>query len=368
MRSIPALVLALLVTLLGANAFQDTLAQDAPPVAAPGELIELVASAELDVTIPQGDDPATTDVTIRNLTATDQVFAFCFLEASPAATCAESPVTIAIDGDGILAPLSVATIRLTITETGDATDRSGFLVATIDGQAQVVRPMTMTHETFAVAAWNILAAALLVALVFTFARKISMHGSRKRPLVDNPSLKGWATAVTVATGVGAPLLTGFLGGESTLLPGREFAILGILFALMIFIAPLIYGLNRKPADSNTLVAGESATTPPIMGIWRLFWVSIALSVWAFTGTALTVGLFIADAWDAGTLSFPNTLILAGACLAMFAILALHSWRQIDHITTEEPLSTTQLVLSGVTDIQSIRVIVQPHIRHRFSGL
>lgn len=369
MRLKPLFLLSLiLLGLFGALAIRDTPAQDVPPATTPVPLIEFVEPADLDVTIPKGNDSATVEVTVRNLTATDQTVAFCFLERAATATCADSPVTIDAGDDGTIAPYSISTVRLTITTTGPDTDRSGFLVSTIDGQTQAIRPMTTTHETFTVAAWHILAVGLLVAVVFTFTRKLSLHGARKRPLVDNPSLKGWATAVTVVTGIGAPIVKEFLGGSSTLLPGGEFAILGILFALMIFIAPLIYGLNTSPADSNTLVAGESATTPPIMGTWNLFWLSIALSVWAFTGAALTVGLSIADAWDAGTLSFPNALILAIACLAVFAILAFHSWRQIDHITCEEPLSTTQLVLSGVTDLQSVRVIVQPHARHRFSGL
>ncbi len=369
MRSNPLpFLLLVLLGLFGGLAVHDTTAQDASPATTPGASIEFVESSGLDLTIPQGDTPATVDITLRNLSSTQQTVTFCFLERTPNATCADSPVTVDAGDDGVLAPNSVSTVRLTITQAGRQIDLSGYLVATIDGQAQAIRPITLTHETFTVAVWHILAASLLVAVVFTASRKVSLHGARKRPIVDNPSLKGWATAVTVATGIGAPLLKELLGGESTILPGGEFAILGVLFALMIFIAPMIYGMTTNPADSNTLVAGESTTTPPIMGTWRLFWLSIALSVWAFTGTALTVALFIADAWDAGTLSFPNAIILAGACLAVFAILAFHAWRQIDHITSEEPLSTAQLVLNGVTDIQSVRVIVQPHVRHRFSGL
>lgn len=367
MRPIPARFLAFaLLILTGAYANQPTLAQDTPPLPASGEIVQFVESSELGVTLPRGDDPATVEIAVRNLTATEQTVAFCFLEGT--ATCANSPVTIATDGEEAIAPPGITTFRLSISATGVETDRSGFLVTLIDGQVQDIRPMTIAHESLAVAAWHILAAGLLAAIVFTFARKTSLHGSRKRPIVDNPSFKGWATSVTVAAGIGTLFLNEFPGGSSTLPPGNEFAILGILFALMIFIAPLIYGLNTKPADSNALVAGESITTPAVTGMWRLFWVVIALSVWAFTGTALIVGLSIADAWDAGTLSFPSTIILAVACLTVFAILALHSWRQIDRITSEEPLSTTQLVLSGVTDIQSVRIIVQPHVRHRFSGL
>jgi hypothetical protein len=370
MRSLPVLSLALflLFSLFGATNARETLAQDAPPATASGQLVQFVESSEFDVSIPRGDGPATMDITVRNLSDAEQAVAFCFLEPTPTATCADSPVSFAIEGNDSIAPHTVATLHLSVTQTGKPEDLSGFLVTTVSGQVQDIRPVTLTHEGFVVSALHVLAVGLLFAVIFTFARKTSLHGARKRPIVDNPSFKGWATAVTVATGIGAPLLKEFLGGRSTLLPGREFAILGIFFALMIFIAPLIYGLNTKPADSNTLVAGENTTTPPIMGTWGLFWVSIALSVWAFTGTAITIGLYIADAWDAGALSFANTLILAGACLVVVVILALHSWQQIDQICSEEPLSIAQITMSGVTDIQTMRVIIQPQVRRRFSGL
>jgi len=144
--------------------------------------------------------------------------------------------------------------------------------------------------------------------------------------------QSWATNITVAGAILTTLL-GFSGlpDYGKFMPKSSYLSLGILFGVLVTLAPSVYNFIRKPVDPpppdpNNLVP---ATGPSFQGYVFGFLLASFVTLWGVLGQLATIGLLLKELVDSGPLpsvmgsAFNIVIVLVALFLLVYSNVTIY---------------------------------------------
>jgi hypothetical protein len=196
-----------------------------------------------------------------------------------------------------------------------ATGLIGFASASnlFDGTPRRLRVLASSPsnwQTVVVLLPAVLAALMTVGVAVKLAEKTVTLSHR----MGAPSWKAsesWSSNLTV----GAGLVTGAIALVSSdltvFMTKPSYGVVSMLFASLVLLAPIVYGLARQSAN---------ASTPEFVGPVWAFLAAGLLTVWASGGQLLTFALIIGEIWRARTISGEVASLVIALSIIVFAAL------------------------------------------------
>jgi hypothetical protein len=319
-RHSPSLVLG------AAGALFLGLSMTLPAVGSPSDAMSFVDLTQLDIGFDTPTAKPTTLVALANSGAARSALVFNVLVQQDGKAVTDA-IKVSADTTSIDAN-QVAWITLTFERTADATALSGSLVASAEGVAPAVRPITIDLGqrviTFRGSTLTIASTALpggpggvvLLGFVISLLLVLGRAFAGKFEFADkigSPkwSFDSWTTNVTaVGALLGTALGAGFFSATPTLLTTGQFSGLNVLAGALLLVGPLVY-VTVGHAD------GTHNGAP--------FLIAALIAFTAAFTELMTLLVALADSTASIASGVMSTLLLL-ICAASIVLICFYGWK------------------------------------------
>jgi hypothetical protein len=170
--------------------------------------------------------------------------------------------------------------------------------------------------------------SLILAVIVTFISAILLTIRNSSPLDRMGPGKwdynqSWASTITgMGLILGSVLSAQVLPAAPIHLPKQSYGALGVLFAALIVLAPLLYNMVRFPVQVHPDPKQPDKTEIQYQGFVGVFLVASTLTVWGATGQLITIGLLFDEIRRMGVLPPGAVLTLQTTlgCVSLFLLL------------------------------------------------